>query len=158
MAIYKVIKGGNGYKDESTYHDVLTYVMQSKKVSDGGVIGGAVNPKYAVEQMERIAQVYRKKKGVKVRHSVLSFDPCEGITARQAKEIARNAVAYYSGSYQIIAAVHEDADHLHIHFVMNRVNYLTGKKYGGKKRDYYGFLRWLNEIMRPYHVNVKPAD
>ena len=72
-----------------------------------------------------------------------------------AKQIARQACGYYADSYQIVAAIHEDKEHLHIHFVMNATNYNDGTKYRGDKKDYYGFLKHLNQIVKPYGINIR---
>ena len=70
-----------------------------------------------------------KTEGLLLRHSILSFPPEERIDARDAADIATRAIRYYEQQYQILAAVHEDRPHIHIHFVMNTLNYCTGKKY-----------------------------
>ena len=60
-------------------------------------------------------------------------------------EYAQYAALYYGGEYQIVYAVHEDSRHLHVHFVLNTLNYRTGKKYPGDKEDYYNFQRYLKD-------------
>ena len=75
--------------------------------------------------------------------------------AWDAADIATRAIRYYEQQYQILAAVHEDRPHIHIHFVMNTLNYRTGKKYPGDRADYYGFLAYLGKILKPYGLKVK---
>lgn len=155
MAIYKVVNESGRYRDINVFRDVISYITSEEKVSSDGVIGGAVQPETAEIAMENIVHKFHTEKGLKLRHSVLSFDPNEPISPRQAKEIARKCIKYYETDYQILAAVHEDKEHLHIHFVMNTTNYHTGQKYHGDKRDYYGFLSYMNRVTTPYRIRVK---
>lgn len=155
MATYKVIHEPKKYHDMKSFHDVIQYIKSSCKTSPDGVIGGAVSTETAAEEMETVVQAFHKEKGVKLRHSVLSFAPEEPVTARQVKEIAGECIRYYESSYQILAAVHEDRDHLHVHFVMNTTSYRDGHKYHGDKADYYGFLSHMNRVTKSYGSYVK---
>lgn len=155
MAIYRVINTTNKYADNHAVHDVLSYV--TSKAYNDSISGGAVLLGIAEISMEGVAKAYGKDKGIRLRHSVLSFDPYECITPRQAKAVAQQALEYYQDDYQILSAVHVDKDHLHIHFVMNSVNYHDGSKYRGKKEDYYGFIRHMNKVLQPYGIHVHPA-
>lgn len=113
-----------------------------------------MNPQFAKEQFEIVATTYDKTFGTRLRHMILSFGSSEQITLHEAKGIAYRAALYYGYEYQIIWAVHRDAEHIHIHMVMNTVSYRTGKKYDGSKADYYGFKEYLNSILVPYGLYV----
>ena len=155
MAIYKVINREGKFHDGKSYRDAINYVTSPDKTQPDGIIGGAVPPKIAVEAMEGVARAYRKEKGVHLRHSVLSFSQDEGVSVSDAKKIAKEVIKHYEDDYQIIAAVHEDCDHPHIHFVMNAVSYRNGSKYHGEKKDYYDFLKHMKNVVRPYGTYVK---
>lgn len=157
MAIYRVINSAGKYHDSHSCRDVIRYATSPEKTKPNGIFGGAVLPENTADAMEGVARVYRKDSGVHLRHSVLSFAPEEGVSVADAKAIAKEAIKYYRSDYQIIAAVHEDTDHPHIHFVMNTVSYRDGAKYHGEKKDYYAFQQYMNEIVRPYgtHVELK---
>ena len=155
MAIYKVINTVGKYHDSHAYQDVIHYVTNTEKVRSDGVLGGAVLPENATVAMEAVAFAYHKDKGVHLRHSVLSFEPDEGVSAEDAKAIAKESIKFYDDDFQILAAVHEDRDHVHIHYVMNTVSYRDGSKYHGEKRDYYNFLKHMNKIVQPYRTYVK---
>jgi len=157
MATYKVINEAKKYHDPDSFQDVLHYVTSPGKAASAGVIGGAILPEIAVVSMKGVIHTFQKEKGLKLRHSVLSFSPDESVTPRQVKEIAKECVHYYEDDYQILAAVHEDRDHLHIHFVMNTTSYRDGHKYRGDKADYYQFLAHMNRVVAPYGSHVKPV-
>ena len=90
--------------------------------------------------MNIVAILYGKNHGVRLRHSVLSFEEKEHISHSVANMIADSIALYYASEYQIVYAVHEDTDTVHIHFVMNQVSYTDGHKYSGSKQKYYDFI------------------
>lgn len=157
MAIYKVVNEPENYRSAQDVQQVIAYATSPDKVSQNGVFGGAVLPENASEAMECVIAVYHNEGGLCLRHSVLSFSPEDSISLEQAKEIAPECISYYEDEFQILAAVHEDTDHPHIHIVMNTTNYNDGSKYRGTKADYYGFLRHIDEVLRPYGTHVCPA-
>ena len=150
MAILEVVHEAGKFRDNAALHDVINYCCQLTKTESGYVGGIAVNPLYATTEMETLASVYRNYDGVRLRHMVLSFKRAEVSSPYTAFEIARGVAEFYGSSYQIIFAVHEDTDEIHIHFVMNTVNYCTGKKYIGTKKDYYDFQKYVKEILYEY--------
>lgn len=156
MAVYKVIHQPKKYHDSNAFHDLTQYATAVSKGSSDNVVCGAVLPEIAAESMRGVTKAYHKDKGTRLRHSVLSFSPNDPLTARQVKEITKKCVAYYEDNYQILAAVHEDCDHLHIHFVMNTTSYVDGSKYRGTKSDYYGFIKHMKQVLRPYGLTAKP--
>lgn len=155
MATYKVIHEPGKFHDEDCYQTITDYLKKQCKVSEEGIIGGSVVPSIAAAAMETVAKVYHKEEGLKLRHSMISFSAEDLILPKEAKQIAQHSMEYYADNYQIYAAVHEDSDCLHIHFVMNTTSYVDGSKYHGTKADYYGYLKHLNQVVRPYEIEVK---
>lgn len=157
MAVYTVVNKAGQYRDPDAAQDVISYITSESKVSPDGIICGAVSLEDAAAAMNHVTKIHHKEFGPRLRHSVLSFSHDEPVTPRQVKKIARECVHYYEDDYQIIAAVHEDRDHLHIHFVMNTTSYRTGKKYRGNKTDFYRFNSHMNRATAPYGIRVKNA-
>ena len=147
MANYTVIGVGQHKKffDENTYHDVTNYIFNPEKAA---YIGGAgiSSSQTAAEEMQAVAVKFGKDKGKRVRHSVLSFDEREHVTAVQANKYAQEIIQHYSSEYQIAYAVHTNTDNVHIHMVMNQVSYLDGHRYEGKKKDYYDFKKHMGHV------------
>ena len=155
MARYKVINRAGDYRTDQDVRNVLNYVTSPGKISAGSVLGGAVLPELAADMMECVTDVFHNAEGLRLRHSVLSFSPDEGLSLEAVKAIARDCLSFYEDDYQIISAVHEDREHLHIHFVMNTTNYNTGSKYCGTKKDYYDFLGHIDAHLIPYGTHVE---
>jgi len=150
------VTGERRYHDENAIRDVVAYCLQPKKIPRQLVGAYAVNINQAAYEMERLARANGKDHGLRLRHMVLSFSPKEikrfhNHTYETLKLNGDYAARYYGGQYQIIYAVHEDTDEPHVHFVMNTVNYLSGKKYAGKKEDYYAFCKYLGDFLYQYY-------
>ena len=111
---------------------------------------------HAAYEMNRMAEAFDKESGIRIRHMVLSFSQKEerrlGRTrydvAVMLNRIAQYAISFYAGQYQIIYAVHEDTGHPHIHMVMSVVNCKTGRKYDGRKQDYYAYQNFLDRFFK----------
>lgn len=159
MPVFKVIckeneyfnqNGVGKYKDDDALYDVISYCTRAGKACC--VDGIAVYPPNAICEMELLARAYGKDCGLRLRHWVLSFSTQElkGIRKKQLPEALHKfgwyAASYYGEQYQILFSVHLDSDNPHIHFVMNTVNYKTGRKYPGDKADYYNYQRFLQDF------------
>ena len=155
MAILKVIHKSyfSGQFSDKKYHDsdalcdVISYCLLPAKTPSKLVGGFGVDVMCAVEQMELLALAYRKDSGVRLRHFVLSFQAKERIDKQRAFFLAQNIAMFYGGMYQIIFAVHEDTARPHIHFVMNTVSYIDGRKYAGDKSDYFSFQQHVRNLL-----------
>ena len=159
MPIFKVIcverlyfaQNSQGkYKDDDALNDVLTYCTRPGKAACVDGIG--LYPPNAAYEMERLALAFGKDHGVRLRHWILSFSKAElKRTSRKAlpdmlHRFGWYAASYYGHQYQILFAVHLDSEDPHIHFVMNTVNFQTGKKYLGNAADYYAYQRYLRDF------------
>ena len=155
MATYKVIgKGVDGkYMDDHAREDVIGYILQDCKTPHHYVGGSAVNVDNALHEMTALAEAYHKNSRLRLRHSVIGFETDKNVTVQIANQIARQAAAFFGQEYQIIYAVHEDKNYLHIHLVMNSVSYLNGRKYHGDKKNFYAFINYMKRVVKPYGIN-----
>lgn len=158
MALFKIVNRSKKYHDNMAYEDLVSYCTASRKCPHYCITGRAVNPQNAAWAMKCIAQVYGKTDGVRLRHMVLSFSPCE-LSSKSiydidiANKIAWNVMGFFSWRYQILSCVHIKKRHLHIHFLMNTVSYLDGKKYKEEKYDYYQFQTHIKSILITYGIS-----
>lgn len=87
-------------------------------------------------------------------HTVISFPPNEAITPEQALEFGiRFAEKTYDG-YQVAVAVHLDKEHTHIHFVINSVSYVDGKKFQMSRNDLKRDKEYCNELCAEYGYSI----
>ena len=148
------------YHDETARKNVIDYCLQPDKTSPELIGGIGVNIGQATYEMTRLAQAYGKDSGLRLRHWILSFSPQEARRFRKRKyemlkNIAWYAAEYYGNEYQTIFAVHTDGECPHIHFVMNTVNFVTGSKYGGKKKDYFQYQKYLSDFFERYGMKLE---
>lgn len=147
------------YHDDHALIDVITYIFDPQKIPSGYVGGLAVNPNNAVYEMSMLSLCYAQDSGVRLRHMILSFESGELDTMKRggackASRIAYEVAKFYGWHHQIVYAVHEDTNKIHIHFVMNTADYLTGLKYEGKKADLYRFLEHINAVLEQYGTSA----
>lgn len=143
------------YHDENSLNNVISYCCNPDKAKSGLIGGFGINVQYAAEQMDELARAYRQTDGIRLRHTVLAFEPGDRVSLENVFLIAYQVAEYYGREYQILFAVHEDTPHRHIHFVMNTVSYLDGHKYPGTKEDYYQFRDYVQKILNPYGLTVR---
>ena len=163
MATYRVIGKGehNKYFDNNARQDVIAYCFQPNKTTHSYTGGRAVNIDRAAQaafETNTLAQLYNNDDRVRLRHSVISFDTSENITPNQAAEIADAAIRYFGDKYQILYSVHEDAEHIHAHIVMNQVSFLDGRKYQGTRKEHYDFINYMKNVVRPYGIDFIPVS
>ena len=140
MAIYKVIGVGEHgkYFDEESYSNVVGYAVDPSHACYAGC-AGLESVDTAAEEMLDTAKEFHKNSGKRVRHSVLSFDERDNITPERANQFAQEIIQHYAPEYQIVYAVHDNTDDVHIHFVMNQISYVDGHRYWGKYEDFHHF-------------------
>lgn len=155
MAVYEVFNKSGNYRTAQDVERGTNYITDPEKVKPDGVFGGAVPASCAADAMNIVTDAYHNQGGVRFRHSVLSFAPDEGISVDEAKEITEKCISFYSDEYQIIAAVHEDTPHPHIHFGMNTTSYVDGSKYKGDKKDLYDFEDYVDQVLHSYGTHLK---
>ena len=158
MAALKIISVPQKYTDVLAYQYLLDYCMRPGKTPNRYIDGFAVHPQYAAEEMQTVSAVYGQSRGIRLRHWIISFERNELPDAWHANQFAQMACRFYADTYQIVYSVHEDAAHLHIHFVMNMISYLDGKRYAGKKKDFYDYQNYLQgvaEMFGTYIIRVK---
>ena len=68
-----------------------------------------------------------KTDGVLFYHMVQSFPKGEEINPLTAHAAALKLAEYYEG-YEVLVCTHTDREHIHSHFLINSVNFDTGKK------------------------------
>lgn len=147
MAVYNVSGIGQHRKffDDYAYYNAINYILDSKKAIYAGY-SMISSLETASREMEWTAIRFNKFSGKRLRHSVLSFSADENVSPEQAYQFAEQIIQHYAPRYQIVYAVHNNTDNLHIHFVMNQISCIDGQRYRGKKKDYYDFQRHMKRV------------
>ena len=130
MAIVKMINSPRSQNIRGL-HGVLSYCMRDAKTNHEGhklITGINCVPQFALQEFMNTKRLHKQNSGRMYYHMVQSFHPDENITPKVAHEIAIKLAETIPG-FEIVVATHCDADHVHSHFVINAVNFETGKKY-----------------------------
>lgn len=147
MATLKVLNCAGKYHDIGARENVAGYIFDPIKMLHR-LCGGVAVTENFIESMNEVAIRFKKTKGIQLRHFVLSFPPEELDDPEVVYEIACHVARFIGRDYQIVFAVHENTDNLHIHFMQNSVSYTTGHKYSGSKKDYYQLVNFLTEFLK----------
>ena len=109
---------------------VMRYTMQNKKTECDGqqlVTGINCQPESIYADFITTKRLYHKTDGVLFYHMVQSFPNGEVVDPVTAHAAAVKLAEYYEG-YEVLVCTHTDREHIHSHFLINSVNFDTGKK------------------------------
>lgn len=109
---------------------VMRYTMQNKKTEFDGqrlVTGINCQPESVYADFMTTKRLHHKTDGVLFYHMVQSFPKGEAVDPVTAHAAALKLAEYYEG-YEVLVCTHTDREHIHSHFLINSVNFDTGKK------------------------------
>lgn len=119
MAVIKAVREGK------SLNRIMSYVGKKAEIATGKDC--ADDYRKAVLEMERTKSIMAKPGGRLYKHYTQSFLPGE-ITAAQAHAIGRNWAETNFKGYEVFIGTHTDRGHIHNHFIVNSVNFETGRK------------------------------
>lgn len=117
----------------SAMRAVMNYCMRRDKTWDEQsqqylISGINCDGRNSILEFEATKAAHGKMDGITFYQYVQSFSPRENITPKQAHEIALEFAARACPGSEVLVTTHCDADHVHSHFVINAVNFETGRK------------------------------
>ncbi len=168
MAILITMRKGR-YTNNDAVGNVIRYVTRTRPMEDradelvawgGWGIGTYQTPELSIEQFCRLQQIYRiETRGSRIFHEVLRMTEEEwgrlGYDRGRLFQIAANCTHYYySQGHQAVFAVHlgkmdclNGNRGLHIHFVVNTINFMTGNKWHSNIRENTTRQQIFNDII-----------
>ena len=149
MAIVKIISHG---KNKAATKQVLSYILDLKKTEPdlcgtlGDISDDAITPQTAFLEFQRIRNLFGKaNNGRTYTHGTVSWAPGE-IVHDEAVEFAREYLPEIYPGHQVVYAVHQDASHVHFHFIVNPVSFLDGSMLHWSKHDLEHAKQRCNEL------------
>lgn len=118
------------------------------------------NPETMYQSMIQVKKQFNKTEGRQALHLIISFDKddSEWLTPHLALEIGYQLALTMEG-VQTVFGVHDNTDKLHIHMVLNSVNYITGLKIGISSQKVYCHINnQLNQILNQYRNTYNPTN
>lgn len=134
------------YSKEEDIFRVMRYMCSEKdcgeRLSYWNTRGLPKDLEKAASRLEQSQAYLGKDSGRRINHLIVSFP--ETVQDEKIVYIAAERLADLLGEeYALLYGVHQDTDHLHIHFAMNTVSYRTGKKFHANRKE---FQAWKEEI------------
>ena len=146
MAIVKFIAS----KCSMSY--IFKYVTDNEKTEDKLISGVNCSSESAFEEFTYVKERFGKTDGRQYYHIIQSFSPDDDVTPEMAHEIALKFAECFLG-FQILIATHTNKEHIHTHFVMNSVNFETGKKFHQTEKEMKERKRYSNRLCREYGLS-----
>ena len=109
---------------------VMRYTMQDKKTrfEDRRLVTGInCQPESVYADFMTTKRLYHKEGGTMFYHMVQSFPKDEVVDPAAAHAAALKLAEYYEG-FEVLVCTHTDREHVHSHFLINSVNFDTGRK------------------------------
>ena len=151
MPIFKSIKPG------ASLGNIINYVSREfEQTQDTDTIKGvnvADNPEIAKLQMLNTKNSFGKNEGRQYQHYVLSFSANEKITAKEAVKYATaHAEKCFGNRFEVFLALHQESNgkKMHVHYIVNSVSFMDGKKIQTSKDD-YEYFRDANDTLAKQH-------
>lgn len=140
-----MLNRGN-YDNSNVVENVIRYVTRTRinEMRQGDLIdvGGAgvaiyLTPGHMIQQFLYVQKEYKidAKRGRRIYHEVFSISDDEirslGYDMEMVRKIAMECCqVYFQAGHQVVFAIHWEPDKkLHIHFVVNTINYCNGQKW-----------------------------
>lgn len=155
MAIVKMINSPRSHTITGL-HGTLSYCCREAKTNHEGqrlITGVNCVPQFALQEFMNTKRLHKQTDGRMFYHMVQSFPKDENITPETAHEIALKLAETIPG-FEIVVATHCDADHVHSHFVINSVNYETGKKYHSDQQSIHALWDASDKLCLQYGLSV----
>jgi len=152
MVLFKKIACKGKYQDDQAISDVVTYITRPDKTPTGLVYGVNVDLQNIAESMIAVSKQYGKYTRLRLHHFIITFKPENKGNFTLFSKLMEEICSYIGRVYQIVAALHEDTQHPHIHFVFNAVSYVNGYKFHGGKEDYYELIEMIASILSAHKI------
>lgn len=105
-------------------------------------------------EMIAVKERFQKTDKIELFHGVQSFAPGE-VSPETAHEIGiKLAEILWGDKFQVQVSTHLDKDHIHNHFVVNSVSFLTGEKYTWNLEKRLQMMKESDKLCEQYGLSV----
>lgn len=171
MALLTMMTYGK-YNNKDAVENVLRYIMRIRKYEDRAnellAYGGTGVPLYStpelmIQQFLYVQKLFRidSRNGRRMHHEVLNLRDEEyeklGSSIQNLYQYALNCcMVYFEQGHQVVFAIHwERCKRLHIHFAVNAINFITGKKWHTSMNEVADRERIFRHLL---NVNIKAVE
>lgn len=150
MSIYKRCSSKSG--ELSKIAERVEYVWDKNKTKESLCHVYGVSKEHVYQDMIFIKQIFRQLDGRQYLHWVLSHDT--GVSVDIADVVALEVLKMIGEHFQVIVGTHTNTLNVHSHFLINSVDYETGKKFSESKQDMLTFRKKVNSILVCYGLKA----
>lgn len=148
-AIVRFFNGKNNRRDSLSRCGA--YICNPLKAPQHLIGGQGIHIEHGVRDMLTTKKLHNKTSGKQHEHFIVSFHPDSTVTPEDCYCVAAKIALFYE-EFQVLYSVHTNREHLHIHFVINSVNAVTGKKFSQWQDDLARFKEYVYEIVKSYGI------
>lgn len=166
MSITKIIYGA--YDDLCTLNSLFNYCLETDYPNQSIEWGGRgvvlENKHTAIDSFNAVKSIYDKFDGKQAHHLVISIyrrqyirDPYDFNRKRMLDNMCCNYIAIevaqliFNKGYQVCYFKHTDTDYLHLHLIINSVNYL----YGNKLTNLLSFRYMIDSYLKEHYPHLQ---
>ncbi len=141
---------GEYYSQNSDMRNLITYIAgeceHKEKVRYCNGKGVSKRAEKAVGQMIKLQKLFGKANKRRLYHFIVSF-PGDEDDANFVKLSAEKIASLVFKDYAVYYGVHEDTECLHIHFAVNAVSRVDGKKWHKNKKEFEKMKKEILQIV-----------
>ena len=149
------------YKNKESVESVLNYICAPEKTPSkliGGLAVFVTTTEELIMQFKAVKELYHKTDGKQMMHFIVSFSEYQNLHPYHIFAMGQLIAAYYAEEYQIVYALHEDTVNPHLHFAMNTVSFIDGKKFNRGISDFYQFQEHVKMVTNLPHLTAHVMD
>lgn len=158
MAIFKFIN--KKYQTTNDLHNLINYVIENASSYYSPNMFQS-SPDIMCAQFQYFKNYYYKTDGNQAIHLCLSIDSKKwekNVTLQDFYNCGLH-ICYIFREYQTIMALHIDKEsHSHIHFVINSVSFITGKKFHSSPKDFDYIMQEVAIYLSQYRMALQTIN
>ena len=154
MSIYRIINGKNN--DIDFLEKKRKYITDDVKTDDGKLVGtSACLYEHGIDDWISVKKAYHKSNGKQGEHIAISLTPDrKSVSNEEYLKVAEEVADLLFHNYNCIYAVHIDSTYRHIHFLVNSVSYVDGKRFHSSKSDLAQTKAAVNRILERHNFDI----
>ncbi len=133
----------------------IEYITDSRKTRPGLIGGIGIDAQNAFMRMTAVKKIYHKPGGRQYVHFIVSFR--DKVPESEALDIAGHLALFYD-DFQVLYAVHNNTNNVHVHFIINTVNVTDGHKYSQSRRELQQLKNYFQLLCDQRSIDVGNID
>jgi hypothetical protein len=137
-------------------YETLIYVMRASAAKRKNIYGASVSAYEPYYEMIQVKEAFEQMNGKGYLHYTLDPDPFDVLMVDNFFMIGRviaEKISHFYGTYQVLMAIHFDAQQYHMHFIANNIDYITGIRFDLNRQKLSELKDAINVILMKYGIS-----